>query len=119
MEENVDPRPGIGCLIAHGTSRLGGWPHQFCGFQRPGWCLKARCSGVWLSACVLNHVQLFVAPWTTARQALLPIEYWSGLPLPSPKDCPDPRIKPESPALASGFFTTQPPGKPTVQPGRP
>ena len=37
-------------------------------------------------------------------------EYWSGLPFPSPEDLPDPRIKPTSPALAGGFFTTEPPG---------
>ena len=39
-------------------------------------------------------------------------EYWSALPCPSPGDLPDLRIKPPSPALAGGFFTTEPPGKP-------
>ena len=39
-------------------------------------------------------------------------EYWSGLPFPSPGDLPDPGIKPTSPALTGGFFTTEPPGKP-------
>ena len=38
--------------------------------------------------------------------------YWRGLPCPSPKDLPDPGIKSMSPALAGGFFTTEPPGKP-------
>ena len=38
-------------------------------------------------------------------------EYWSGLPFPSPRDLPDPGIKPVSPVLAGGFFTTEPPGK--------
>ena len=33
-------------------------------------------------------------------------EYWSGLPLPSPADLPDPGIKPGSPALTGGFFMT-------------
>ena len=37
--------------------------------------------------------------------------YWSRLPFPPPEDRPDPGIKPLSPALASGFFTTEPPGK--------
>ena len=43
-------------------------------------------------------------------------EYWSELPFPSPGDIPDPEIEfgpgiePVSPALASGFFTTEPPG---------
>ena len=38
-------------------------------------------------------------------------EYRSELPFPSPGDLPDPGIKPMSPALAGGFFTTEPPGK--------
>ena len=42
-------------------------------------------------------------------------EYRSGLPFPSPGDLPDPEVKSQSlvtPALAGGFFTTVPPGKP-------
>ena len=38
-------------------------------------------------------------------------EYWSGLPLPTPGDLPDPEIEPvspNSPTLAGGFFTTAP-----------
>jgi len=37
------------------------------------------------------------------------------LPFPSPGDLPDPEIEPASPAtpaLAGGFFTTEPPGEP-------
>ena len=41
-------------------------------------------------------------------------EYWSGFPLPSPGDLADPEIEPASPALAGGFFTTEPPGKPLM-----
>ena len=60
-------------------------------------------------------------PWTIARQAPLSMgfpkqEYWSGLPFPPPGDLPDPGIKPASPAspaLAGGFVTTEPPGKPS------
>ena len=43
-------------------------------------------------------------------------DYWRGLPFPSLGDFPDPRFEPvslESPALAVGFFTTVPRGKPT------
>ena len=52
------------------------------------------------SVQLLSRVQLFVTPWTGARQALLSMglsrqEYWSRLPFPSPGDHPDP---------ASGFF---------------
>ena len=42
-------------------------------------------------------------------------EYWSGLPFPSLEDLPDPGIEPVSPAvpaLAGGFFTTEPLEKP-------
>ena len=41
-------------------------------------------------------------------------KYWSGLPFPTPEDLPNPQIQPESPvspALAGGFFTTEPSGK--------
>ena len=41
-------------------------------------------------------------------------EYWSGLPFPPPGDFPHPGVEPAypvSPALAGGFFTTEPQGK--------
>ena len=38
---------------------------------------------------------------------------WSGLPFPSLADLWDPGIELSSPALASGFFTTEPTGKPS------
>ena len=40
-------------------------------------------------------------------------EYWSGLPFPPPEDLPNPGTEPMTPmfpALAGGFFTTEPPG---------
>ena len=39
-------------------------------------------------------------------------EYWSGLPFPSPRDLPNPGIKPGSPALKADVLTSEPPGKP-------
>ena len=42
-------------------------------------------------------------------------EYWIGLPFPPPRDLSDPGIEPVSPALADGFFTTEPPGKPSYR----
>ena len=64
----------------------------------------------------LSHAQLFVSPRTEAHSAPLSMgfprqKYWSGLPFPSPGDLPDPAIEPLSPALAGGFFTTEPRGK--------
>ena len=68
-------------------------------------CCCYSCCWVWL----------FVTLWAVAHQAPLSMglsqqEYWSGLPLHSPGDLPDPGIEPASPALAGGF-STEPPGK--------
>ena len=60
-----------------------------------------------------------VNPWIVACQAPPSMgfprqENWSGLPCPPPGAFPNPGIKPAflaSPALAGGFFTTEPPGK--------
>ena len=76
--------------------------------------------------CVLScfsHVQIFATLWAIALQASLSMgfskqEYWSGLPCPPPEDLPDPGIEPMSlmsPALAGGFFTLVPPGKPNCE----
>ena len=55
--------------------------------------------------------------WTIVCQASLSMrfprkEHWSGLPFPSPGELSYPEIEPTSPALTSGFFITEPPGKP-------
>ena len=39
-------------------------------------------------------------------------EYWSGLPLPSPGDLPEPGIEPGSPSLQADALLSEPPGKP-------
>ena len=59
-----------------------------------------------------------VMPCTQAHQALLSMrfsrkEYWSGWPCPPPGGLLDPGTEPsvQSPALAGGFLTTEPPGK--------
>ena len=58
-----------------------------------------------------------MTPWTVACQAPLSMgfprqEYWSRLPFPSPGDLPGPGMEHASPALAGGFFTAEPSGKP-------
>ena len=40
------------------------------------------------------------------------LEYWSGLPFPSPGDLPNPGIEPGSPALQADSLLAEPPGKP-------
>ena len=59
-----------------------------------------------------------VTLWTLAHQAPLSMgfprqEYWGTLPFPSLGDLPNPGVEAASPALADGFFTAEPPGKPT------
>ena len=65
--------------------------------------------------CVLaSCVRRFATLWTVADQAPLSMEfsrqeYWSGLPCPSQGNLHDPEMEPASPALAGGFFITEPP----------
>ena len=64
----------------------------------------------------LSHVRLCDPMDCIAHQAPLSMgfpkqEYWSGLPLPSSGDLPDPRIYPGSPALRADSLLSEPPGK--------
>ena len=64
----------------------------------------------------LSRVRLLVTQWTAAYQAPPSMgfsrqEYWSGLPLPSPRDILDPGIKARSLALKANSLPTEPPGK--------
>ena len=73
-----------------------------------------------ISACILSHVLLFVAPWTVVCQAPLCLgfprqEYWSGWPFPPLGKLPIPGIKHTSPALGGRFFIPEPPWKPRLE----
>ena len=64
----------------------------------------------------LSHVRLFATPWTIAYQAPPSMgfprhEYWSGLPVPSPWDLPNPGIELRSPTLQSDALPSKPPEK--------
>ena len=52
------------------------------------------------------------SPPGSSIHGILQARILEGLPFPSPGNLPVPGIKPISPALAGGFFTTEPPGKP-------
>ena len=88
------------------------WKFLGCKFS----CLSIQDSYIY----VLSRVRFFATPGTVAFPAPLSMglsqqEYWnsfSTLPFPPPGNLPDPGIEPASPALAVGFFTTVPPGKP-------
>ena len=75
------------------------------------------CTGAWWHSVTQSCLTLDSAnPWSVARQAPLSMglfrqEYWSGLSFPPPGDLPNPEIESGSPAMAGGFFTTEPPKK--------
>ena len=65
------------------------------------------CSVVCDSAILCTAVYQAPPSMEFSRQ-----EYWSGLPLPSPGDLPDPRIEPGSPTKQVDALPSEPPGKP-------
>ena len=74
-------------------------------------------------SCILSQFtaveeSLFVTPWI-AHWAPLSMgfsrqKYWSGLPLPSPGDLPNPGIQPRSPTLQANSLPFELPWKPTA-----
>ena len=79
----------------------------------PGVLRASTVFGMFAAAVLvesLSHVRLFCEPLSMGFPMQ---EYWSGLPFPSPEDLPDPGIKPASPTLAGGFFTTNHQGSPS------
>ena len=79
--------------------------------------MKTKVGNVYAQS--FSYVQIFVTLWTVAHQVPLSMElsrqeYWSRLPFPTPGDLSNSGIKLEfsaSPALVSGFFTTESIGK--------
>ena len=73
--------------------------------------------------CVCSVAQLYLALYD-AMDCGLPGSSVHGIsqarilelspPFPPPENLPDPGIEPMSPALAGGFFTTEPPGKSNI-----
>ena len=73
-------------------------------------------STLWPHACLHGQsYPILCNPRTVVCQASLCMglprqEHWDGLPFSPPGDLPNPGIEPVSPALASWFFTPEPPG---------
>ena len=118
-EGNGNP---LQCSCLENPRDRGAWWAAIYGVAQSRTRLKRLSSSSSNIPCHSIVSDLFVTPWTIAHQAPLSMEfcrqeYWSGLSFPPPGDLPNPRIKPTSPAspaLAGGFFTTEPPGKPCV-----
>ena len=109
------------------NERLWGWGPAICFNKVSRWSWRAvrfenHCSALLGHGCCCSLVakscyDSFATPWAIVCQAPLSMgfpsqEHWSGLPFLSPGNLPNPPIEPTSPALAGGFFTTEPPGKP-------
>ena len=71
--------------------------------------------------CVFSHVRLSATPWTVAHQVplvhgIFQARILEWVAMPSSRGSSPPRdetqVSHTSPALAGGFFTTAPPGKP-------
>ena len=85
----------------------GGFPCELHQWTPALWILKSCWKK--LEWKLLICVWLFATPWTVVCQAPLSMEfsrqeYWSGLPLPSPGDLSDSRIKPRPPALQTDSY---------------
>ena len=82
-----------------------------------GYCSVTATSCVQTVLSHFSRAQLFVSPWTLARQAPLSMGfsmqvYWSGLPCPPPGDLPNPGTEPRSPASQADSLPSESPGKP-------
>ena len=77
------------------------------------WSLDCCCLVAKLYLTLLQPYGLYSLPGSSVH-GILQARLLEWLPFPSPGYLPDPGIEPVSPALAGGFFTTEPPGKPKV-----
>ena len=95
--------------VAKSRTRLSDWTTIIPKYISPHGSPKS----LWLStfSSSQNHQEglfkqllLLLCPWDFPGK-----KYLNGMPFPSPGDRLDPGIKPICPALAGGFFTTEPP----------
>ena len=82
-----------------------------------GWMVISFSRRSFTLVCVSRSVTsgYFETPWAVALQTPLSMgfsrqEYWSGLPLPSPGDLPNPGIESGSPTLQADSLPSEPPG---------
>ena len=90
-----------------------GFRHRGCEVH----CMKYSCIGYYLASKLCPT--LLWPPWTIAHQAPLSMgfprqEFWSGLLLPSPGDLSNPGDWNYVVSCTGRFFTTEPPGTPTL-----
>ena len=87
------------------------WHHAVRAWSCPALCNPMACSPPGSSVYSLQPARL-LCPSVFSRQ-----EYWDELSFSLPGDLPNPGIEPvstSSSVVAGGFFTTEPPGKPSL-----
>ena len=75
-----------------------------------GHLVNCRCLVIKLCPTFFNPMDC--SPPGSSVHGISQQEYWNGLPFPSPGDLSDPGMELASSALAGGFLTTEPSGKP-------
>ena len=101
------------------TSRKTCHLHDVFSMQETEYILLCPLFCVFVCLFFVTMSNFFVTPWSITCQSPLSVlfprqESWSTLLFPSPGDFPSPGIEPislESPAVITGCFTTDPPGK--------
>ena len=76
--------------------------------------VRHGCSLV-TNSCLTLCDPMYCSPPGSSVHGIFQARILDGWPFPSPGDLPDLGIEPASPALARGFFTAEPPGKPPVR----
>ena len=97
------------------------WPGEFHGWYS-AWGRRVGHDWVTFTSLLILYVlslsvQLFVTPWTVARQAplsmgILQARILEWVAIPPPRDLPNPGIEPRFPALQADSLLSEPPGKP-------
>ena len=77
--------------------------------QFPRLHLCVHCDVIVTKSCLTLCSRWTVAHQGSSVHGILQQEYWSGLPFPSPRDLPDPGIKPRSPPLETDSLLSEPP----------
>ena len=79
---------------------------MYLSFIKRCWLKELCCAQTCPTPCnPMDHSPPFLplCPWESPEH---------GVPFPPPGDLPNPGMEPASPAVAGGFLTTEPPGKP-------
>ena len=102
------PQPEWVTIVANAGWGVGG------PMETKAYVLLESLDGKRIEWKLLDHVWLFVTPWSIQSMEFSRPEYWSGWPFSSSRDLPNPGAEPRSPSWQAGSLPAEPPGKPKV-----